>query len=145
MQSPDTASLSQSSAASSSRYQSRKTKSKADNILAKIAKKMDEPNPPPRGKQEYDSFGEHIAEKLRNLPKPMAIYCQKIMNDAIFMAETNNLTIDSHIVHSQVFFRQPNSLNQPQNSQNITQNNTSDHNILYDAFVAAMGDTQENT
>lgn len=155
MQSP----LSQSSTASSSRYKSRKTKAQADDILEKIAKKMDEPTPPQRAKLEYDAFGEHIAEKLRNLPTMMAIYCQKIINDAVFMAETNNLTMDSHIVHnSQVFFRPPtqnrddsiiqqfnsnNSLHQLRNSQ-ITQS-TSDHNILYDAFVAAIGETPENT
>lgn len=49
-------------------------------------------------KQQYDSFGEHIAEKLRNLPAMMATYCQKIIKDSLFMAEINNLTIHSQIV-----------------------------------------------
>ncbi|XP_041977648.1 uncharacterized protein LOC121731992 [Aricia agestis] len=91
--------VSHNSVDSSSRIKSkRKSKSPNDTdyVVAKIAKKLDEP---PRPKQQFDSFGEHIAEKLRNLPSLMATYCQKVINDAIFMAETNRLTIDSHIVN----------------------------------------------
>ncbi|CAG5003485.1 unnamed protein product [Parnassius apollo] len=147
--------LSQSSGASSSRTQTRKTKAQADNVLAKIAKKLDEP---PRAKQQYESFGEHIAEKLRNLPTMMATYCQKIFNDAIFMAETNNLTIDSHIVHhnsnqnnvnnSQMYLNPPNQnhynsgiLNNSVNQLGYSQQ---DHNILYEAFASAIADTHSD-
>lgn len=138
VQSPETPhseSLSLSSAASSSRHNSRKTKAEADNILAKIAKKMDEPTPPPQAKQQYDSFGEHVAEKLRNLPSKMAVYCQKIINDAIFMAETNNLDIDSRIVNCS---RQQNdSMIEPQIAL------TTGDRVLYEAFVTAMGNNND--
>lgn len=143
--------LSQSSVASSSRTQTRKTKAQADNVLTKIAKKLEEP---PQVKQQYESFGEHIAEKLRNLPPMMATYCQKIINDAIFMAETNNLTIHSHIVdnhlnqnnanNSQIYMNLPNQNNDNSvfvnNSVNEPGSSQPHHNLLYEAFVTAISD-----
>ncbi|KAL0879884.1 hypothetical protein ABMA27_002410 [Loxostege sticticalis] len=70
----------------------------AHTILAKISKKTDAPPTPP--KLKYTAYGEHIAEKLRGMQPMMATYCQKIINDAIFLAETNNLQVNSHIVGS---------------------------------------------
>ncbi|CAF4948414.1 unnamed protein product [Pieris macdunnoughi] len=77
--------LSQSSVVSSSRTQTRKTKAQVDNVLTKIAKKLEEP---PQVKQQYDSFGEHIAEKLRNLPAMMAT---SLLNGRIVSGSLNAL------------------------------------------------------
>lgn len=38
----------------------------------------------------------------RNQAKEMACYCQKMINDAIFLAETNTLSVTSRIVNDPV-------------------------------------------
>lgn len=49
-------------------------------------------------RRKYSAFGEHVAEKLRNMPEEMASYCQKIINDALFHADFGNLNFSSHVV-----------------------------------------------
>ncbi|GBM25908.1 hypothetical protein AVEN_94353-1 [Araneus ventricosus] len=83
------------------RFKRPRQRSKADQVLEKIARKMDQSLEKQSDiKQKYDSFGEYVAEKLRCLQPNMAIYCQKIINDAMFLAETGNLNISSKIVTS---------------------------------------------
>lgn len=49
-------------------------------------------------KQEHESFGNYVAEKLRSLPTSMVPFCQKIINDAIFLSEMESLNVSSRIV-----------------------------------------------
>ncbi|GBM25917.1 hypothetical protein AVEN_94361-1 [Araneus ventricosus] len=83
------------------RFKRPRQRSKADEVLEKIARKMDQSLENQSAiRQKHDSFGEYVAEKLRSLQPNMAIYCQKIINDAMFFAETGNLNISSKIVTS---------------------------------------------
>lgn len=76
---------------------------KADLVLEKIAKKMDElVQIPQNPKKPYDAFGEHIAEKLRSLPQLMIPICEKLINDAIFLAEIEQLNYTSKLVTENV-------------------------------------------
>ncbi|XP_053618107.1 uncharacterized protein LOC128679715 [Plodia interpunctella] len=49
--------------------------------------------------QQFNAFGLHVAERLRGLRKEMSVYCQKIINDAIFHAEIGDLNRTSRIVN----------------------------------------------
>ncbi|CAL1296678.1 unnamed protein product [Larinioides sclopetarius] len=85
----------------SQRFKWPKYRSRAEKVLDKISRKMDLSLEKQLViKRKHDSFGEYLAEKLRSLEPNMAIYCQKIINDAIFLAETDNLNISSKIVTS---------------------------------------------
>lgn len=46
----------------------------------------------------HESYGKHIAEKLRSMPQEMVPYCQKLINEAIFQAEMNCLNMSTRIV-----------------------------------------------
>ncbi|CAK1601932.1 unnamed protein product [Parnassius mnemosyne] len=74
----------------------RKVKNAATEVLSKISNRLD--SPVTKSKPPYSAFGEHVAEKLRSMNQDAAKYCQKIINDAIFYAEFNNLNYTSHIV-----------------------------------------------
>ncbi|CAL1296681.1 unnamed protein product [Larinioides sclopetarius] len=85
--------------------------SKADEVLEKISRKMDQSIEKQSAiKQKHDSFGEYVAEKLRSLEPNMAIYCQKIINDAMFLAETGSLNISSKIVTPMLNSNETNSV-----------------------------------
>ncbi|XP_013193325.1 uncharacterized protein LOC106137107 [Amyelois transitella] len=58
----------------------------------------EEADSPTKLRPLFNAFGEHVAEKLRCMPRDVAIYCQKIINDALFYAETGNLNHTSHII-----------------------------------------------
>ncbi|GBO27928.1 hypothetical protein AVEN_237576-1 [Araneus ventricosus] len=78
-------------------------RSKADQVLEKISRRLDKPLEKQRAikqKDKHDIFGECVNEKLRSLLPNMADYCQKLITDAIFLAETGNLNISSKIVMS---------------------------------------------
>lgn len=72
---------------------SKRTK-KADVVLDIVAQKLQTPMEKPK---EFDNFGRHIAEQLRNVSKDQAIILTKIINDAIFEAQCGTLTKNSHI------------------------------------------------
>lgn len=79
----------------------KRPRQKADEVPKKNSKQTDQPmqaHSTYLQKQHHDAFGEYIAEKLRSLPPPMIPFCQKIINDAIFGAEVQNLNITSRIV-----------------------------------------------
>lgn len=67
-------------------------------IVTKISKRLDSSNT--KTKPAFSAFGEHVAEKLRSMNSDAAKYCQKIINDAIFYAEFNNLNYTSRIKYS---------------------------------------------
>ncbi|KAF6201618.1 hypothetical protein GE061_004011 [Apolygus lucorum] len=93
-----------SSAASSSPTSSkcfRRPQQKADAILNKIAKRMEQPVVPLAQnpiRLPYDAFGQHIAEKMRSMPASMVPFCEKIISEAIFLAEFEKLNVTSKIV-----------------------------------------------
>ncbi|CAF4937828.1 unnamed protein product [Pieris macdunnoughi] len=77
----------------------KRTKNQADAVLTKIAKKLYEPRQPPQKQpQKYESFGQHVAEKMRSLPPNVAIHCEKIINDALYYGALSNLNVTSRIV-----------------------------------------------
>ncbi|GBO24834.1 hypothetical protein AVEN_195849-1 [Araneus ventricosus] len=49
---------------------------------------------------EHEMFGAYVGQKLKTMPQNMAIYCTKIINEAIFYAEIGNLNINSGVVTS---------------------------------------------
>ena len=49
----------------------------------------------------YSSYGKHIAQELEELSPNMAIYCKKIINEAIYQAELRNLTSESRVVNEE--------------------------------------------
>ncbi|XP_047521445.1 uncharacterized protein LOC125060524 [Pieris napi] len=84
--------------ASSTSTSYKRTKNQADAVLNKIAQKLDEPRQPPIQPQKYESFGQHVAEKMRSLPPNVAIHCEKIINDALYYGALRNLNVTSRIV-----------------------------------------------
>lgn len=86
----------------------RRPRSKVDQVLESISRKMDLPSSAEtRKKEKHDTFGEYVAEKLRSLPPEMVCYCQKLINDAIFYAETRHLSANSRISLDRVTVNQP--------------------------------------
>jgi len=70
-------------------------------VLEKIAKRMDQPmvsHGVEKHRQPHDAYGEHVAEKLRSVDPSMVPICQKIINEAIFLAEMQALNMSSRIV-----------------------------------------------
>ncbi|VEN43549.1 unnamed protein product [Callosobruchus maculatus] len=76
----------------------KRSKIQTEDALSRILDKLDEQKPPQEKRQKYEAFGEHISEKLRSLPDNMATHCQKLINDAVYLAELGRLDINSHIV-----------------------------------------------
>ncbi|GBN54854.1 hypothetical protein AVEN_131056-1 [Araneus ventricosus] len=92
-----------SSQAQITRQRFKRPRSKADQVLEKISRRLDKPLEKQRAikqKDKYDIFGECVDEKLRSLQPNMGDYCQKLITDAIFLAETGNLNVSSKIVTS---------------------------------------------
>lgn len=47
----------------------------------------------------YAAYGKHIGQELQDLPPKMAVYCKKIINEAIYHAQLGDLTIHSRVVN----------------------------------------------
>lgn len=58
----------------------------------------EEPSEIKAEKVSHQAYGEYVAEKLRSIPEAMVPYCQKLINDAIFLAELEALNMNSRIV-----------------------------------------------
>lgn len=76
----------------------KRSQQKADDILENSAKRLDAPS---HVEKPHDVFGKYIAEKLRSVPVSMVPYCQKIINEAIFLAEIESLNVTSRITTDQ--------------------------------------------
>lgn len=70
---------------------SKKAKTKADQILEKVATALDSTD------DRFVTIGKNFANKLRDLPKETAILAEKFMTDILFEAELGNLTRSSKI------------------------------------------------
>lgn len=70
------------------------------NVISHPAKRLSQIMEPSRTapRLKHSAFGEHVAEKLRSMPQTAVVFCQKLINDAIFMAEIDNLNTTSRIV-----------------------------------------------
>nr|XP_014290593.1 uncharacterized protein LOC106689897 isoform X3 [Halyomorpha halys]XP_014290594.1 uncharacterized protein LOC106689897 isoform X3 [Halyomorpha halys] len=79
----------------------KRSRLKTEHVLQKVASKIDHTLQSPivqmPWRQPHDAFGEHIAEKLRTIPLEQLPICQKLINDAIFYAEINALSVSSRI------------------------------------------------
>nr|CAH7746752.1 unnamed protein product [Callosobruchus chinensis] len=49
----------------------------------------------------HDSFGSYVVRELDEMPQDMAVYCKKIINEAIYQAQLGNLTQHSKVVNEQ--------------------------------------------
>lgn len=120
----------------------KRPRSKADQVLEKIAKRIDNhtqnTSSAEKKKETHDAFGEYVAEKLRSLPKEMACYCQKMINDAIFLAETNTLSVTSRIVNDPVPVT-PAVLQQPA----LTPSTSNSSNPVMEAYLDAVNSIQQ--
>lgn len=121
----------------------KRTRAKADQVLEKIAKRIDNTYDRPAIKEKYVSFGEHVAEKLRHMDQNMVPICQKLISDAIFFGETHNLNVNSRIVTE---YAMPQNVTHypvvPENSSTTQYttptNSSSSSNAIVTAFVEAM-------
>lgn len=98
---PSTPSVSRSSSrATSTTSLKRKTNDRSDEVLDIIAKSLQSntsAGTQPVGR--YTSYGQHVAQELSDLPQEMAMYCKKIINEALFQAQLGNLSACSRIVN----------------------------------------------
>lgn len=123
-----------------------KRKSQADVVLSKISKKLDEPKQPLPQAQKYAAFGNHVAEKLRNIPTNVAIHCEKVINEALYMAELRNLNITSRVVTDPVQISVVPQESRKQESQSILAQLTQllpeeqANNLLVQAYQRALAD-----
>lgn len=110
-----------SSRATSTTSIKRKKNDRSDEVLDIIAKSLQSntsAGTQPVGR--YTSYGQHVAQELSDLPQEMAIYCKKIINEALFEAQLGSLTACSRIV------------NDPQPIPPIIQRETQPVNTLQD-------------
>lgn len=63
---------------------------KSDEVLGLVAQNL-------KASAKYSSFGQYVAEELRSISPEQAIFCQKVINDAIFEAKLGNLNKSSSI------------------------------------------------
>lgn len=74
---------------------------------------------------KYTAYGKHVAEELQELPTKMAIYCKRMINEAIFQAQLGNLTENSKIITMDNSVLQTNYNTQNYDSQrNVSANST---------------------
>ncbi|GBN38067.1 hypothetical protein AVEN_208402-1 [Araneus ventricosus] len=83
----------------------KRPQSKANQTIDKISMRMDQllekqTHPSIKTMGEHEMFGAYVGQKLKSMPRNMAIYCTKIINEAIFYAEIGNLNINSGVVTS---------------------------------------------
>ena len=80
----------------SSSRQSIRKKNKAgrcDEVLDMVAKKLQSSS---EGK--FSAYAKYIAQGLETLPKEMAMYCQKVINEIIFEAQMGSLNRTSCVI-----------------------------------------------
>ena len=80
----------------SSSRQSIRKKNKAgrcDEVLDLVVKKLQSSS---EGK--LSAYAKYIVQELETLPKEMAMYCQRVSNEAIFEAQIGSLNRTSHVI-----------------------------------------------
>ncbi|XP_039299677.1 uncharacterized protein LOC111049534 [Nilaparvata lugens] len=120
----------------------KRPRTKADQVLDKISKRMDQPPEKRLPKEKFSSFGEHVAEKLRYMPPEMVPICQKLISDCIFQGDMKNLNITSRIVTDYVNVMSQPSTSQPISSDPSLRGETTQ--LLHNAFYDAMNSVNDN-
>lgn len=64
---------------------------RSDEVLNIVANKL-------QNQSKYAAFGQHVSVELEELSPEMAIYCKKLINEAIFQAQIKKLNETSRIV-----------------------------------------------
>ena len=53
---------------------------------------------------QFSAYAKHNAQELETLPKEMAMYCQRVINVAIFEAQMGSLNRTSRVVTTTLFY-----------------------------------------
>lgn len=92
---------------SSSRQSVRKKNKggRCDEVLDLVAKKLQSSS---EGK--FSAYAKYIAQELETLPKDMAMYCQRVINEAIFEAQMGSLNRTSRVITEPLYSIPPQQL-----------------------------------
>ena len=92
---------------SSSRQSVRKKNKggRCDEVLDLVAKKLQSST---EGK--FSAYAKYIAQELETLPKDMAMYCQRVINEAIFEAQMGSLNRTSRVITEPLYSIPPQQL-----------------------------------
>jgi len=92
---------------SSSRQSIRKKNKsgRCDEVLDLVAKKLQSSS---EGK--FSAYAKYIAQELETLPKEMAMYCQRVINEAIFEAQMGSLNRTSRVITEPLYSIPPQQL-----------------------------------
>lgn len=64
---------------------------RSDEVLSIVANKL-------QNQGKYAAFGQHVAQELEELPSEMAIFCKRVISEAVFQAQIGILNQTSRIV-----------------------------------------------
>lgn len=92
---------------SSSRQSIRKKNKggRCDEVWDLVAKKLQSSS---EGK--FSAYAKYIAQELETLPKEMAMYCQRVINEAIFEAQMGSLNRTSRVITEPLYSIPPQQL-----------------------------------
>jgi len=92
---------------SSSRQSIRKKNKggRCDEVWDLVAKKLQSSS---EGK--FSAYAKYIAQELETLPKEMAMYCQRVINEAIFEAQMGSLNRTSRVITEPLYSIPPQKL-----------------------------------
>ena len=74
-------------------------------VLDLVAKKLQSST---EGK--FSAYAKYIAQELETLPKDMAVYCQRVINEAIFEAQMGSLNRTSRVITEPLYSIPPQQL-----------------------------------
>lgn len=82
------------SGGSSTRQSFRKKKKidRSDEVLNLVATKLQS------SEGKFSAYGKHVAQELESLPNEMAMFCRRVINEAIFEAQMGTLNRTSRVV-----------------------------------------------
>jgi len=78
---------------------------RCDKVLDLVAKKLQSSS---EGK--FSAYAKYIAQVLETLPKEMAMYCQKVINETIFEAQMGSLNRTSRVITKPLYSIPPQQL-----------------------------------
>jgi hypothetical protein len=78
---------------------------RCDKVLDLVAKKLQSSK---EGK--FSAYAKYIAQELETLPKEMAMYCQRVINEAIFEAQMGSLNRTSRVITEPLYSIPPQQL-----------------------------------
>ena len=78
----------------------RKKKRESKNSKSEVMTLIGERLAGTRQQDNFDTFGKHVANKLRAFPRDMRVYAEKLINDVLFEGELGTLNRESKVVSS---------------------------------------------